>query len=120
MIMNDKKETIVEVADLTAAYGDTVILDNISFDVYKGEKFIILGGSGCGKSTLLKHMIGLYKPAHGSIIIEGEDIATAEGEERIEILKSIGVDVPLIKFMSTTWLPGLRRSIIFLPAFSPA
>ncbi len=89
--MNDSKETIIEVTDFTAAYGDTVIIDNISFDVYNGEKFIILGGSGCGKSTLLKHMIGLIKPTHGNIIIEGKDITKAEGEDRIDILKRIGV-----------------------------
>lgn len=84
-------DTIINVKDFTAAYGDNVIIDNITFDVMKGEKFVILGGSGCGKSTLLKHMIGLYRPAHGSILIEGDDIAQAEGEERIEILKNIGV-----------------------------
>jgi len=107
--MTDKKDTIVEVTDLTAAYGETVILDNISFDVYKGEKFIILGGSGCGKSTLLKHMIGLYKPAHGSIVIEGQDIATAEGDERIDILKSIGVAYQLgALFGSMTVLENVR------------
>ena len=107
--MNDKKDTIVEVTELTAAYGETVILDNISFDIYKGEKFIILGGSGCGKSTLLKHMIGLYKPAHGSIVIEGQDIATAEGDERIDILKSIGVAYQLgALFGSMTVLENVR------------
>jgi len=84
-------ETIINVKDFTAAYGDNVIIDNISFDIYKGEKFIILGGSGCGKSTLLKHLIGLYRPANGSILIEGDNIAKAEGRERIEILKNIGV-----------------------------
>ncbi|TFG75678.1 MAG: ATP-binding cassette domain-containing protein [Thermodesulfobacteriales bacterium] len=84
-------ETIINVKDFTAAYGENVIIDNITFDVYKGEKFVILGGSGCGKTTLLKHMIGLYRPANGSILIEGDDIAKAEGQERIEILKSIGV-----------------------------
>jgi len=85
------EDILINVFDFTAAYGDNVIIDNISFDVYKGEKFVILGGSGCGKSTLLKHMIGLYKPTAGSIIIEGEDIAKAEGLERIGILKNIGV-----------------------------
>ena len=84
-------ESIINVVDFTAAYGDNVIIDNISFDVFKGEKFVILGGSGCGKTTLLKHMIGLYRPAGGSIMIEGEDIARAEGSERIQILKNIGV-----------------------------
>ncbi len=84
-------ETIINVKDFTAAYGDDVIIDNITFDVYKGERFVILGGSGCGKTTLLKHMIGLYRPANGSILIEGDNIAKAEGQERIGILKSIGV-----------------------------
>jgi len=86
--MDDK---IINVKEFTAAYGDNIIIDNISFDVQKGEKFVILGGSGCGKTTLLKHMIGLYRPAHGSILIEGDDIAKAEGLERIGILKNIGV-----------------------------
>ena len=86
--MEDK---IINVIDFTAAYGNNVIIENITFDVFKGEKFIILGGSGCGKTTLLKHMIGLYRPAKGSIIIEGENIAKAEGMERIGILKNIGV-----------------------------
>ncbi len=89
--MNDNGNAIIKVEDFTAKYGDTVIIDDISFDVYKGEKFVILGGSGCGKSTLLKHMIGLYKPACGNIIINGEDITKAEGQERIDILKKIGV-----------------------------
>jgi phospholipid/cholesterol/gamma-HCH transport system ATP-binding protein len=53
--------------------------------------FVILGGSGCGKSTLLKHMIGLYRPMHGSIFIQGRDIAVAEGPARIKILTGIGV-----------------------------
>jgi len=89
--MSAGKDVIIEVTDFTAKYGDTLIIDDISFEVYKGEIFVILGGSGCGKSTLLKHMIGLYKPAAGSIVINGEDITRAEGQERIEILKKIGV-----------------------------
>jgi phospholipid/cholesterol/gamma-HCH transport system ATP-binding protein len=89
--MSDGKDVIIEVKNFTAKYGDNVIIDNISFEVYKGEIFVILGGSGCGKSTLLKHMIGLYKPARGNIMINGEDITQAEGKERIDILKEIGV-----------------------------
>lgn len=89
--MSAERNVIINVADFTAKYGDTVIINDISFEIYKGEIFVILGGSGCGKSTLLKHMIGLYKPAAGSIVINGEDITRAEGRERIEILKKIGV-----------------------------
>src|SRR3990172_6226748 len=89
--MSIDQEPIISVINFTAAYGDNVIIDNISFEVYRGEIFVILGGSGCGKSTVLKHMIGLYELAGGKILIDGEDIATAGGEDRINILKKIGV-----------------------------
>ena len=89
--MSTIQEPIIRVENLTAAYGDTVIIDNISFDVCKGEVFVILGGSGCGKSTLLKQMIGLYSPASGKILINGQDIVSAEGDERLSILRKIGV-----------------------------
>ena len=82
---------IIRVKDLTAAYEGTIVFDNISFDVCKGEVFVILGGSGCGKSTLMKQMIGLYKPASGKIFIDGQDIVSAEGSERLTILGKIGV-----------------------------
>jgi phospholipid/cholesterol/gamma-HCH transport system ATP-binding protein len=89
--MGGDKDPIIKVENFTAAYAGNVIIDNISFDVYPGEVFVILGGSGCGKSTVLKHMIGLYEPAAGRIIIDGDDIATAEGDDLLRILKKIGV-----------------------------
>jgi phospholipid/cholesterol/gamma-HCH transport system ATP-binding protein len=91
MSVSTSREPLIEVRNFTAAYGDNVVIDNISFDVYPGEVFIILGGSGCGKSTVLKHMIGLYPPATGNIRIDGGDITTAQGRERMEILNRIGV-----------------------------
>ena len=84
-------EPIIEVSNLTACYGTDLIFDDISFNIKRGEVFVILGGSGCGKSTLLKHMIGLYKPKGGKILIEQDDIASAEGKKRLEILNRIGV-----------------------------
>ncbi len=85
------QDTIIRVENLTAAYGGTVVIENVSFDVNRGEVFVILGGSGCGKSTLMKHMIGLYKPRSGKIFIDGEDIVSAEGDERLRILRKIGI-----------------------------
>lgn len=84
-------ETIIRVQDVAAGYAGKPVLEGISFEVYRGEIFGILGGSGCGKSTLLKHMIGLYAPLAGHIWIEGRDIATAQGAERRRILAGIGV-----------------------------
>ncbi len=89
--MNNIQEPIIRVENLTVAYGETVVIDNISFEVRKGEVFVILGGSGCGKSTLMKQMIGLYSPASGRILINGQDIVSAEGDERLSILRKIGV-----------------------------
>jgi phospholipid/cholesterol/gamma-HCH transport system ATP-binding protein len=84
-------EALIEVRDLTAGYGETTILENVSFRVYPGEIFVVLGGSGCGKSTLLKNMIGLNKPLQGSVLIAGQDIAQAEGTDRDRILRRFGV-----------------------------
>ncbi|HMA31318.1 MAG TPA: ATP-binding cassette domain-containing protein [Casimicrobiaceae bacterium] len=89
--MADDGEPIIRVKDLTAGYDDAVILEHVSFDVRRGEVFVILGGSGSGKSTLLKHMIGLEEPWAGSVVIDGDDIVTAEGDARRAILRKIGV-----------------------------
>ena len=69
-------EAVISVSGLTAAYGEAVVLENVSLDVRRGEVFFVAGGSGCGKSTLLKHMIGLLQPASGQVLIDGEDIST--------------------------------------------
>jgi len=84
-------QPIVQVKDLTVGYGSTVILKDINFDVRAGEILTILGGSGSGKSTLLKHMIGLHRPLSGSIVIDGTDIVTAQGQQWLDVLRKIGV-----------------------------
>ena len=82
---------IIRVSNLTAGYGEVVILKDVSFEVARGEVLVLVGGSGCGKSTLLKHMIGLLPPIKGSIEIDGLDIATAREKEYRLLLKKIGV-----------------------------
>jgi len=89
--MDRTRENIIEVRDLRCAYSGDTILNDLNFNVCRGEVFVILGGSGCGKSTLLKHMIGLYQPADGTITIEGREISHADGPEREKILRRIGV-----------------------------
>jgi len=84
-------EVVIRVENLTAGYGDVAIIKDINFEVQAGEVLIILGGSGCGKSTLLKHMIGLLPPVSGKVLIEGNDIVSARGQDRISILRRIGV-----------------------------
>jgi phospholipid/cholesterol/gamma-HCH transport system ATP-binding protein len=89
--MKTSSESVIRVENLTAGYGDVAIIKDINFEVQAGEVLIILGGSGCGKSTLLKHMIGLLPPVSGKVFIEGNDIVSAHGQDRINILRRIGV-----------------------------
>ena len=103
------KDVIIRVENFTAAYGGNVVLDNLNFEVYRGEVFVILGGSGCGKSTMLKHMIGLYEPAAGAIYLGGDDIVTSKGPKRREILRRIGVMYQMgALFGSLTLLENVR------------
>jgi phospholipid/cholesterol/gamma-HCH transport system ATP-binding protein len=83
--------TVISVEGVTLAYGEKIIQRDLTFQVRKGEVFVILGGSGCGKSTLLKNMIGLNRPATGRILFDGDDIVTAEGDDRLRLLRKFGV-----------------------------
>jgi phospholipid/cholesterol/gamma-HCH transport system ATP-binding protein len=89
--MNSPSDIVIRVRHLTGGYGGRLILHDISFDVRRGEVFVIVGGSGSGKSTLLKHIIGLLPPLKGQVWIDGENIVTAEGEERTRLLRQFGV-----------------------------
>jgi phospholipid/cholesterol/gamma-HCH transport system ATP-binding protein len=89
--MDVNAKSIIQVENVTIAYGDFVVMKDINFEVRQGEVFIILGGSGCGKSTLLKNMISLVKPVTGKVLIDGKNIVAAEGTELREILSGIGV-----------------------------
>src|SRR5512136_2666368 len=87
----EKRETVISVQGLTVRYGDNTVLDNISFEVFKGEIFVIVGGSGCGKSTLLKHIIGLETPYSGKICINGVDTTNIADEEMEKLRRGIGM-----------------------------
>jgi phospholipid/cholesterol/gamma-HCH transport system ATP-binding protein len=89
--MNETGEAVITVKALTVGYGEKVILQNLDFEVRRGEVFVILGGSGCGKSTLLKHMIGLYPPMAGEIWFGPDSLGAAQGDDRIRILRKFGV-----------------------------
>lgn len=81
----------VEVQDLTAQYGDLVVLNGINMSVAKGEILTILGPSGCGKTTLLKHLIGLLRPTRGKVFINGVDLAELDEVQMEELRQDIGV-----------------------------
>lgn len=71
-------EKLLEIKNLKKYYGkgDSMVkaLDDVSFDVYKGEMLVLLGNSGCGKSTLLNIIGGMDSPTEGQVLLNGEDI----------------------------------------------
>lgn len=73
------------------AYGDFVIQRDLTFTVNRGDIFIIMGGSGCGKSTLLRHLIGLKRPAKGSVLYEGKSFWDASSDERERTMRRLGI-----------------------------
>lgn len=64
---------------------------DLTFEVERGEIFVIMGGSGSGKSTLLKHLIGLLDPSEGTIRLEGRDLREMGDAERSAMRRRTGV-----------------------------
>ena len=84
-------EAVINVENLTMAYGDFVIQKDLNFSVNRGDIFIIMGGSGCGKSTLLMHLIGLQAPNRGSVFYGKTDFWRADAAAREHLMRRIGV-----------------------------
>ncbi len=84
-------DTHIRVEELTMAFGDFVIQQNLTFSIRRGETFVIMGGSGCGKSTLLRHLIGLHRPAQGRVLYGKTDLWAAEPETRRALMRRTGI-----------------------------
>ena len=95
-------ENVIITENLTKKFGDFTAVDNVSFDVKKGEIFGFLGANGAGKTTAMKMLIGIWKPSSGNAKVAGFDIYT----ETEKIKKNIGYmsqkfslyeDIPVIE-----------------------
>ncbi len=84
-------QPILQVSELTMAYGDIVIQSGLTFTVNRGDIFVVMGGSGCGKSTLLRHMVGLKAPFKGTVSYEGVSLWEASETDRAGLLRKMGV-----------------------------
>ena len=76
---------------LVNRFGAQVVHDGLDLDVYRGEVLGIVGGSGTGKSVLLRSIVGLNRPAAGSIRVFGVDVLTASEAEREAVSRRWGV-----------------------------
>ena len=72
---------ILEVKDLNVAYGGIKAVKGISFEVAEGEIVTLIGANGAGKSSTLRSIVGLVKPASGSVVLKGEEIAKLPPEQ---------------------------------------
>lgn len=71
---------------------DTVkAVDDVSFDIEKGETFGLVGESGCGKTTLGRMVIRIYEPTSGAIVYDGKDISSLKGKELKDIYKKMQI-----------------------------
>lgn len=84
-------EPIIEVKNLTKVYGKLTVLENVNFEIKRGEIICIVGGSGCGKSTLLRQIIGLENPTSGEIYVDGERYYPSKPNIQDRIMKKFGV-----------------------------
>src|SRR5271156_7077627 len=79
----------IEFKDVSKAFGDRVILKNVSFDVLPGEMVCILGRSGVGKSVSLHNIMGFLKPDSGRVIVAGQDITDYNEVQLEDIRKKV-------------------------------
>ena len=77
-----KNKPLIKLEKISLSFGKRQILENINFDINKGEILGMLGPNGVGKSTIFNLITGLIKPNYGSIIIEGENVLNYPISER--------------------------------------
>jgi len=81
----------IDIQDVVRHFDSQLVLDNLSLRVRESETLVIIGCSGCGKSVLLKHMIGLLRPEHGRILVNGTDIVPLAENHLLDIRAQFGM-----------------------------
>lgn len=88
--MNNKKEPIVEIENLSKSFDENEVLVDVNLKLYPSENLVILGKSGTGKSVLIKCLVGLIPPDKGLLKIFGQDISGIDEDEFNEMRSRIG------------------------------
>ena len=82
---------VVELIDVYKSFGDKPVLKGVSFHIYPRRITVIIGASGSGKSVIIKHIMGLFKPDRGQILVFGQDIVPMKDRELNEMRKHFGL-----------------------------
>ncbi len=82
---------MIDIINLCKSFDGHTVLDNLNLKINTGETTVIIGRSGCGKSVLLKHIIGLFKPDSGQVMIDGKDVALMDSRELNNLRMSFGM-----------------------------
>jgi phospholipid/cholesterol/gamma-HCH transport system ATP-binding protein len=85
------REIVIKVEGLRTQFGEQVIHDNLSLEVYRGEVLGVVGGSGSGKSVLLRSIVGLNRPTRGKIWVLGHDLSRMDDDGRRAFEKRWGM-----------------------------
>src|SRR5688572_17137106 len=81
----------IEFNHLTKMFGDHKVLNALDFKIHEGKITTILGFSGAGKSTLLKHILGIYHPSEGQVVVLGRDLKTLGDSDMREFRTNFGM-----------------------------
>jgi len=81
----------VHIEGLCKSYGEHVVLDDLSFDIYRGALNVVVGASGSGKTVLLRQLLRLERPDAGKIEVDGEDIAKLDDQGLMKVRLQMGV-----------------------------
>ncbi|MCT2594526.1 glycine betaine/L-proline ABC transporter ATP-binding protein [Streptomyces sp. N2-109] len=84
-VPGNKEYQGLSASELRARTGCTAAVRDVSFDVHKGEVFVVMGLSGSGKSTLVRCLTRLIEPTSGSLVMDGEDVRAMDGNRLREL-----------------------------------
>jgi phospholipid/cholesterol/gamma-HCH transport system ATP-binding protein len=82
---------VIEVIDLWKSFGENHVLKGINLTVSTGQTYVVLGGSGSGKTVLMKHVIGLFRPDRGKVVVDGLELSALQGKELTEARQQFGM-----------------------------
>ncbi|TMA14645.1 MAG: ATP-binding cassette domain-containing protein, partial [Deltaproteobacteria bacterium] len=82
---------MIDVRDLYKSFGGNQVLKGIDLQMMPGTTTVVLGGSGSGKTVLMKHIMGLFKPDQGEVIVDGENISVMDRQELARFRTRMGM-----------------------------